>query len=102
MSRARVGFDSDRSGRRAPWVIGGAIVLAVGGLLAAVAVAVALTPLVTAACVGGETWHPLHRRPRAHHVGLVFLMERRTGDPIRVPRSFRIYMRGAGRNRTDE
>jgi len=45
MSRARFGFDSDRSGRRAPWILGGALVLAVGGLLAAVAVAVAATAL---------------------------------------------------------
>ena len=43
MSRARFGFDSDRSGRRAPWILGGAIVLAVGGFLAAVAVAVTAT-----------------------------------------------------------
>ena len=43
MSRARFGFDSDRSGRRAPWILGGAIVLALGGFLAAVAVAVAST-----------------------------------------------------------
>lgn len=45
MSRARFGFDSDRSGRRAPWILGGATVLAAGGLLAAVAVAVASTQL---------------------------------------------------------
>jgi len=45
MSRARFGFDSDRSGRRAPWILGGAIVLAIGGLLAAVAVALASTQL---------------------------------------------------------
>jgi MFS transporter, BCD family, chlorophyll transporter len=43
MSRAKFGFDSDRSGRRAPWILGGAIVLALGGFLAAVAVSVAST-----------------------------------------------------------
>jgi BCD family chlorophyll transporter-like MFS transporter len=41
MSRAKFGFDSDRSGRRAPWILGGAVVLAIGGTLAAMAVAVA-------------------------------------------------------------
>lgn len=46
MSRARFGFDSDRSGRRAPWILGGAMVLALGGFLAAVAVAVASTQLM--------------------------------------------------------
>jgi len=46
MSRARFGFDSDRSGRRAPWILGGAMVLAIGGFLAAVAVAVASTQLM--------------------------------------------------------
>lgn len=46
MSRARFGFDSDRSGRRAPWILGGAMVLALGGFLAAVAVAVASTQMV--------------------------------------------------------
>lgn len=45
MSRARFGFDSDRSGRRAPWILGGAIVLALGGFLAAVAVALASAQL---------------------------------------------------------
>ncbi len=41
MSRAKFGFDSDRSGRRAPWILGGAVVLALGGFLAAIAVAIA-------------------------------------------------------------
>lgn len=45
MSRAKFGFDSDRSASRAPWILGGAIVLAVGGTLAAMAVAVASTRL---------------------------------------------------------
>ena len=45
MSRAKFGFDSDRSGRRAPWILGGALVLALGGFLAAVAVAFAATSL---------------------------------------------------------
>lgn len=45
MSRARFGFDSDRSASRAPWILGGAVVLASGGVLAAVAVAVASTAL---------------------------------------------------------
>jgi BCD family chlorophyll transporter-like MFS transporter len=43
MSRARFGFDSDRSGRRAPWILGGAMVLATGGFLAAVAVSLTAT-----------------------------------------------------------
>lgn len=47
MSRARFGFDSDRSGRRAPWILGGAVVLALGGLLAAVAVSIAASQLWT-------------------------------------------------------
>ena len=46
MSRARFGFDSDRSPSRAPWILGGAIVLAAGGTLAAMAVAVASTKLM--------------------------------------------------------
>jgi BCD family chlorophyll transporter-like MFS transporter len=46
MSRARFGFDSDRSGRRAPWILGGAITLALGGFLAAVGVALASTQLL--------------------------------------------------------
>ncbi len=46
MSRARFGFDSDRSGRRAPWILGGSAVLALGGLLAAVAVALASERMV--------------------------------------------------------
>jgi BCD family chlorophyll transporter-like MFS transporter len=46
MSRARFGFDSDRSGRRAPWILGGAIILALGGFLAAVAVSLASTRLM--------------------------------------------------------
>ncbi len=45
MSRAKFGFDSDRSPSRAPWILGGAIVLAIGGTLAAMAVSVASTRL---------------------------------------------------------
>jgi MFS transporter, BCD family, chlorophyll transporter len=46
MSRAKFGFDSDKSATRAPWILGGAAVLAAGGVLAAVAVAVASTQLI--------------------------------------------------------
>lgn len=46
MSRAKFGFDSDKSATRAPWILGGAAVLAAGGVLAAVAVAVAATQLM--------------------------------------------------------
>lgn len=45
MSRAKFGFDSDKSVSRAPWILGGAVVLAIGGTLAAMAVAVASTRL---------------------------------------------------------
>lgn len=43
MSRARFGFDSDRSGRRAPWILGGSVILGAGGFFAAVAVAITAT-----------------------------------------------------------
>lgn len=43
MSRARFGFDSDRSGHRAPWILGGVATFAVGGFLAALGVALAAT-----------------------------------------------------------
>lgn len=46
MSRAKFGFDSDRSTSRAPWILGGALVLALGGTLAAMAVSVASTRLM--------------------------------------------------------
>jgi MFS transporter, BCD family, chlorophyll transporter len=46
MSRAKFGFDSDKSATRAPWILGGAAVLAAGGVLAAVAVAVASTQMI--------------------------------------------------------
>ena len=39
MSRPRMGFGSDRGGRRTPWILGGMAVLALGGWLAAVATA---------------------------------------------------------------
>jgi BCD family chlorophyll transporter-like MFS transporter len=35
--RPRVGYSSDRSGRRTPWIIGGMAALAIGGMAAAVA-----------------------------------------------------------------
>jgi len=37
--RPRLGYGSDRSGRRTPWIVGGMAVLALGGVLAAVATA---------------------------------------------------------------
>lgn len=39
MSRPRWGYGSDVGGRRTPWIIGGMAVLAIGGLLAAIATA---------------------------------------------------------------
>ncbi len=45
MSRARFGFDSDRTGHRAPWILGGVIVFSAGGFLSAVGVSVAATQL---------------------------------------------------------
>ncbi len=39
MLRPRWGFGSDRSGRRTPWIIGGMVVLAAGGVSAALATA---------------------------------------------------------------
>lgn len=46
LGRARLGWASDRSGRRAPWVIGGGAILAAGGALAAVATALLATQRV--------------------------------------------------------
>jgi BCD family chlorophyll transporter-like MFS transporter len=37
--RPRLGYGSDRGGRRTPWIIGGMILLAIGGVLAAAATA---------------------------------------------------------------
>jgi len=39
MSRPRWGYGSDMGGRRTPWIIGGMAILAIGGLLAAIATA---------------------------------------------------------------
>ena len=41
MSRAKFGFDSDRSGHRAPWILGGVTLFALGGVIATLGVAVA-------------------------------------------------------------
>ena len=45
MSRAKFGFDSDRTGHRAPWILGGVVVFSVGGFLSALGVSVAATEL---------------------------------------------------------
>jgi BCD family chlorophyll transporter-like MFS transporter len=45
LARARMGFASDRTRHRAPWIVGGAVVLALGATLAAVAVALMATRL---------------------------------------------------------
>ena len=46
MMRPRLGYGSDRGGRRTPWIIGGMVVLALGGLLAAVGTALMSTSTV--------------------------------------------------------
>lgn len=46
MSRAKFGFDSDNTATRAPWILGGALILSLGGTLAAMAVSVASTQLM--------------------------------------------------------
>lgn len=43
LSRSRFGYESDRRARRAPMILGGSVVLAAGGVLAAVAVSLAAT-----------------------------------------------------------
>lgn len=43
LSRPRLGYGSDLGGRRTPWIIGGMGVLALGGVLAAVATALMVT-----------------------------------------------------------
>lgn len=45
LSRPRLGYGSDKGGRRTPWILGGMATLAVGGVLAAIATAVASTQL---------------------------------------------------------
>ncbi len=42
-ARSRFGYESDRQARRAPWILGGSVVLAAGGVLAAGAVALTAT-----------------------------------------------------------
>jgi BCD family chlorophyll transporter-like MFS transporter len=42
--RPRWGYGSDRTGRRTPWIVGGMAVLAIGGVLAAVATTLMTTP----------------------------------------------------------
>lgn len=46
LARPRLGFASDLSGRRTPWIIGGMLVLAAGALLAALATGLMTTMLV--------------------------------------------------------
>ncbi len=46
ITRPRLGYGSDRGGRRTPWIIGGMATLAAGGALAAVATALASVHLV--------------------------------------------------------
>jgi BCD family chlorophyll transporter-like MFS transporter len=46
MSRAKFGFDSDRTGHRAPWILGGVLVFSAGGFLSALGVSVAATQQV--------------------------------------------------------
>jgi len=43
ITRPRMGYGSDQGGRRTPWIIGGMAVLAIGGVLAALATAVLQT-----------------------------------------------------------
>ncbi len=55
MTRPRMGFGSDTGGRRTPWIVGGMVVLAAGGFIAAVGTATAATSLSSgmALCVLG-------------------------------------------------
>jgi MFS transporter, BCD family, chlorophyll transporter len=55
MTRPRMGFGSDKGGRRTPWIVGGMALLAAGGFVAAVGTATAATTLSSgmALCVLG-------------------------------------------------
>ena len=46
LTRPRLGYGSDRGGRRTPWIIGGMATLAIGGALAAFATAVAASHFI--------------------------------------------------------
>lgn len=52
MLRPRWGYGSDRTGGRAPWIVGGMAVLAAGGALAALAVALMTTALAAGVALG--------------------------------------------------
>ena len=53
MSRAKFGFDSDRSGHRAPWILGGVTFFSLGGIAAALGVAVAAERLMPGLALAG-------------------------------------------------
>lgn len=52
MLRPRWGFGSDAGGRRTPWILGGMIVLAIGGLLAALATVLMVEHFMAALALG--------------------------------------------------
>jgi BCD family chlorophyll transporter-like MFS transporter len=81
--RPRLGYGSDIGGRRTPWIIGGMLLHAAGGALAAVATALMATQLALGIALAAIAFIMIGIGVSAAGTSLLVLLARRTDPPRR-------------------
>jgi BCD family chlorophyll transporter-like MFS transporter len=84
MSRPRFGYGSDVGGRRTPWIIGGMVVLASGGVLASLATALMADSVITGTVVAFVAFVMIGLGAGAAGTSLLVLLAKRVA-PERRP-----------------
>jgi BCD family chlorophyll transporter-like MFS transporter len=82
--RPRLGYGSDIGGRRTPWIVGGMLLHAAGGALAAVATAVMATQLALGIALAVIAFVMIGIGVSAAGTSLLVLLARRTDPPRRA------------------
>ncbi len=92
ITRPRMGFGSDRSGRCTPWILGGMAVLALGGTLAAAATAWAATERVGGLVLAALAFFLVGLGVSACGTSLLVLLAKRVAPERRAPAATIVWM----------
>ncbi len=92
ITRPRMGFGSDRSGRCTPWILGGMAVLATGGTLAAAATAWAATDRLAGLALAALAFFLVGLGVSACGTSLLVLLAKRVAPERRAPAATIVWM----------
>ncbi|TXC66372.1 BCD family MFS transporter [Piscinibacter aquaticus] len=92
LTRPRMGFGSDRSGRCTPWILGGMVVLAAGGTLAATATAWMATQRSAGPALAAVAFFLVGLGVSACGTSLLVLLAKRVAPERRAPAATIVWM----------